>query len=105
MVVSMASEIWNNISFKVMPFDFDFYFFHAFYSEDDVRHLGKYHCHILDCTRKGVSIRSTEVVLPLYLALLKLHLDYSVHLGRCFPDSDILESFQWSALKLIRKLK
>ena len=62
---------------------------------------------ILSCIKRSVASRVKEVTLPLYSALVRLHLEYCVQMWSPVyrRDMELLECIQRTATEMIQEMK
>ena len=61
--------------------------------------------HILGCIKRCMTSRSREVIWPLYSALMRPHLEYSIQFwGPQHKDMELLEQVQRRAREMFRRL-
>ena len=62
---------------------------------------------VLGCIKRGVTSRSREVILPLYSALVRPHLEYCIQLWgpQYKKDMELLDQDQRKAMKMIRGME
>ena len=63
--------------------------------------------HILGCIKRSMANRPREVILPLYSALVRPHLEYCIQMGSPLyrRDMDLLECVQRRATKMIQGME
>jgi len=63
--------------------------------------------HVLGCIKRSKCSRTREVILPLYSALVRPHLEFCVHLWspQIRKDMELLESVQRRAITMTQGLK